>query len=128
MTKKIIVPADNENGLESTLAQHFGRAPYFTIIELDENEQVVSTKTVVNTGEHMSGRGHPHENLLTLKPDVIVAYNMGPNGLHSFQNAGITVLRAEGDTVKDVMTNFKDGKLKELAGGCEHTLEHHHPH
>lgn len=41
MTKKIIVPVDNENGLESTLAQHFGRAPYFTIIELDENEQVV---------------------------------------------------------------------------------------
>lgn len=128
MTKKIIVPADNENGLESTLAQQFGRAPYFTIIELDENEQVVSTKTVVNTGEHMGGRGHPHENLLTLKPDVIVAYNMGPNGLHSFQNAGITVLKAEGDTVKDVMTNFKDGKLKELAGGCEHTQEHHHPH
>lgn len=87
-----------------------------------------STKTVANTGEHMSGRGHPHENLLTLKPNVIVAYNMGSNGLHSFQNAGITVLKAEGETVKDVMTNFKDGKLKELAGGCEHTQEHHHPH
>jgi predicted Fe-Mo cluster-binding NifX family protein len=74
----------------------------------------------------MGGTGHPHENLLALKPNVIIACGMGPGGLQSFQNAGTAVLKAEGSTVKEIVDNFKAGKLKELAGGCEHAHEHHH--
>jgi predicted Fe-Mo cluster-binding NifX family protein len=122
---KIIVPVDDKTGLEAKVAQHFGRAPFFTVAELDENRQIV-IETEANTGEHMGGTGHPHENLLALKPDVIIVQAMGPGGLQSFQNAGTTVLKAEGNTVKEVIDNFKDGKLKELAGGCEHAHEHEH--
>jgi len=82
----------------------------------------------VGTGEHMGGTGHPHENLLALKPDVIAAYAMGPGGLQSFQDAGTTVLKAEGNAVNEVISAFKEGKLHELAGGCEHAHEHHHTH
>jgi predicted Fe-Mo cluster-binding NifX family protein len=124
MNKRIVVPVNDESGLESHVAEHFGRAPYFAVVELDESGQVQSVTTEVNTGEHAGGTGHPHEQLLALKPDVITVYNMGPRGLQSFQNAGVTVLKAEGNTVNDLITNFKDGKLKELAGGCEHA--HHH--
>jgi predicted Fe-Mo cluster-binding NifX family protein len=128
MTKKIVIPVNNEGGLDATLAQHFGRAPYFAVVELNQNGQIANNKTVANTGEHMGGTGHPHENLLALKPDVIITYAMGPGGLQSFQNAGITVLKAEGNTVKEVMISFNEGKLKELTGGCEHAHEHHHTH
>jgi predicted Fe-Mo cluster-binding NifX family protein len=126
MTKKIVIPVDNEAGLDSAVAQHFGRAPYFAVVELNPNGQVANSKIVPNTGEHMGGTGHPHENMLSLKPDVIVACAMGPGGLHSFQDAGIMVLKAEGKTVKEVIANFKEGNLKELTGGCEHAHEHHH--
>ncbi len=126
MSKKIVIPVDNENGLDASVAQHFGRAPYFAIVEVNPDGQIVSSKTVANTGEHIGGTGHPHENLLVLKPDIIIAYAMGPGGLHSFQNAGITVLKAQGDTVKDVITSFTGGQLKELVGGCEHAHHHHH--
>jgi predicted Fe-Mo cluster-binding NifX family protein len=121
--KRIVVPADDESGLESRVAEHFGRAPYFAVVDLDENGQVQNVTAEKNTGEHAGGTGHPHEILLALKPDAITVYNMGPRGLQSFQNAGVTVLKAEGDTVKDLITRFKEGKLKELAGGCEHA--HH---
>ncbi|MCL4429575.1 MAG: NifB/NifX family molybdenum-iron cluster-binding protein [Chloroflexi bacterium] len=118
MTKKIIIPTENQEGLEAKVAQHFGRAPYFTVVELDNKGETVKIKAEANTGEHMGGTGHPHENLLALKPDVIAAYGMGPGGLNSFQNAGTTILKAEGETVKEVIDNFKDGTLKELTGGC----------
>jgi predicted Fe-Mo cluster-binding NifX family protein len=126
VTKKIVIPVEEQTGLEAKIAQHFGRAPYFAVVELNQNDDIVNVKTEANKGEHMGGTGHAHENLLALKPDIIIAYAMGPGGLQSFQDAGTTVLKAEGNTVKDVIAGFKEGKLNELAGGCEHAHEHHH--
>jgi len=126
MIKRITIPVENQDGLEAKVAQHFGRAPYFAVVELNEKNQVAKIETKANTGEHMGGTGHPHENLLALKPDVIIAYAMGPGGLQSFQNAGVTVLKATEDTVKANVNSFKEGKLQELMGGCEHAHEHHH--
>jgi predicted Fe-Mo cluster-binding NifX family protein len=126
MIKLIVIPVENQDGLEAKVAQHFGRAPYFAVVELDENEQIKNVKTEANKGEHMGGTGHPHENLLALKPNIIIAYGMGPGGLQSFKNAGTTVLKAEGNTVKEVIANLQANKLQELAVGCEHAHEHHH--
>jgi predicted Fe-Mo cluster-binding NifX family protein len=128
MAKRIVIPVENQAGLEAKVAQHFGRAPYYAVVELGENGKVAKVETEANTGEHMGGTGHPHENLLALKPDAILAYGMGPGGLQSFQNAGVTVLKATEDTVKANVNSFKEGKLQELAGGCEHAHEHHQPH
>ena len=124
MTKRIVIPATDEAGLNSCVARHFGRAPYFVVVELNEKCKVQKVKTKVNSGEHMGGTGHPHENLLTLEPDVIAAYGMGPRGLQGFRNANVKVLKAEGNTVQEVINSFKQGKLRELTGGCEHA--HHH--
>ena len=124
MAKRIIIPAENQSGLEAQVAQHFGRAPYFAIVDLDENNQVLSVKTEANTGEHAGGTGSAHDILLSLKPDAIAVFGMGPRGLLSFENAGVTVLKAEGNFVKQVVAAFKNGTLKELEGGCEHA--HHH--
>ncbi len=128
MTKRLVVPVEDEAGLDAAVAQHFGRAPYFAIVDIDENGQIQKVKTEPNTGEHMGGTGHPHETILSLKPDVIVAFGIGPGGLHSFQNAGVTVLKAQDLTVKETIDSFKAGKLGELAGGCEHAHHHEHSH
>ena len=126
MTKRIVIPVEDERGLEARVAEHFGRAPFFAVVDLDENGKILSTKTEANKGEHHGGTGHPHENLLALKPDVIIACGMGPGGLTSFQNAGVTVLKANANTVKDIVASYKQGKLETLATGCEHA--HHHTH
>ena len=126
MAKKIVIPVEDKTGLEAKVAQHFGRAPYFAVIELDNKHQTLNIKTEPNTGEHMGGTGHPHENLLAIKPDIIIAFGMGPGGLHSFRNSGVTVLKAIDHTVKATIDSFKAGNLVELTGGCEHA--HHHEH
>ena len=124
MTKRIMMPVEDETGLEAQVAHHFGRAPYFAVVELDENQKAPKVKTEPNRSEHVGGAGHSHESFLSLKPDVVVAYSMGPGALNTFQDAGITVLEATANTVKGNIESFKEGKLKELAGGCQHA---HHP-
>jgi predicted Fe-Mo cluster-binding NifX family protein len=129
MTKRILMPVEDEAGLGAQVAHHFGRAPYFAIVELDENQKISKVKTEPNKSEHMGGApGHSHESFLALKPDIVVAYTMGPGALSTFQNAGITILKATENTVKGNVESFKEGKLKELAGGCEHAHHHEHEH
>ena len=39
MTKRIMMPVEDNTGLEAKIAHHFGRAPYFALVELDENQK-----------------------------------------------------------------------------------------
>lgn len=129
MIKRIMVPVEDESGLEAQVAHHFGRAPYFAIVELDETQETPKVRTEPNRSEHMGGApGHSHESFLALKPDVVVAYSMGPGALNTFQNAGVTVLEATSNTVKSNIESYKEGKLQELSGGCEHAHHHEHEH
>jgi predicted Fe-Mo cluster-binding NifX family protein len=124
LPKRIVVPTIGQEGLNDSLAQHFGRAPYFTAVDLDDNGEVANVKIVQNVGEHAGGMGHAHDNILGLQANFIIVYGMGPRGLSTFQDAGVTVLRANADTVKEVIAAYKDGKLQALTEGCEDA--HHH--
>ena len=129
MTKRIMMPVEDNTGLEAKIAHHFGRAPYFALVEFDENQKTPKVTIEPNRSEHMGGTpGHSHESFLALKPDIVVAYTMGPGALNTFINAGITVLTATANTVKGNVESFKEGKLKELVGGCEHAHHHEHEH
>jgi predicted Fe-Mo cluster-binding NifX family protein len=124
LPSRIIVPAASQEGLNANLAEHFGRAPYFAVVDLNENGEVTNVKTVPNVGEHAGGMGYTHDHILGLRPNVIVVYGMGPRGLNTFQSAGVAVLRANANTVGEVVAAYKDNKLQELTDGCEHA--HHH--
>ena len=129
MIKRIMMPVEDEGGLEAQVAHHFGRAPFFALVELDENQETLKVKTEPNRSEHMGGApGHSHESFLALEPDVVVTYSMGPGAMNTFQDAGVKVLKATADTVKGNIEFFKEGKLEELVVGCEHAHHHEHEH
>ena len=112
MPDRIVVPAASQEGLKATLAEHFGRAPYFTVVDLSDN------------GEHAGGMGYTHDHILGLQPNAIIVYGMGPRGLNTFQSAGVAVLRANAKTVGEVIAAYKEDQLQEITEGCQHA--HHH--
>jgi predicted Fe-Mo cluster-binding NifX family protein len=129
MSKRIMIPVEDAGGLEAELAHHFGQAPYFAIVEIDDAKKILKVTTEPNKSEHMGGlQGHSHESFLALKPDLVLAYAMGAGALNTFINAGVTVLKATKDTVDGNIEAFKAGELKELEGGCEHAKHHEHHH
>jgi len=118
LPNRIVIPTASQDGLNANLAEHFGRAPYFAVIELTDNGEVANVKTVANL-PHGTGRmGQPHDVVLGLKPNAIIAYGMGRRGIGSFQSVGIAVLRANATTVSEVITAYKENKLQELTEGC----------
>ena len=52
----VCIPSKGNNGLEDTLNDHFGSAPYFTIIETDSDRiEVVENRN----SKHSHGTCHP---------------------------------------------------------------------
>ena len=122
--KKVIAPVSDNNGLNARIAEHFGRALFYAIVILDEDGKVENVETLENKGEHFGGEGHMHDHILERKPNAIITYGMGPRGLAGFQEAEVAVLKANADTVKDVIAGYIDDKLQELTEGCHQAHRH----
>jgi predicted Fe-Mo cluster-binding NifX family protein len=123
MTMRIVIPVTDEAGLDAQLSEHFGRTPYFAVVEVDEKKQVVNQKTVANVGEHLGGSGSRADFILQLRPNVIITYGMGPRGLNIYQDARVAVLRANANTVRQVIAAYSKNELEELTEGC-HEARH----
>jgi len=123
LPNRIVIPAASQDGLNAHLAEHFGRAPYFTVVDLNDNGEIANVKTVSNV-PHSTGRmGQPHEVVLGLQPNAISAYGMGRRGIGNFQGFGIAVLRANANTVSEVIAAYNENRLQELTEGC-HDARH----
>ncbi len=118
MLKRIVLPVVEDKGLASQLADHFGHAPYFLIVDVDEEGKIISERIICNSGEHFGGRGHAHDSILEFKPDYLVVLKMGPCGLNTMKSAGVEVLRTDTDRAAEAIDAFKKGKLKVLKEGC----------
>ena len=123
MSIRIVVPVSEENGVDSKLSQHFGMAPFYAIVELDDKYNMTSASTIANTSEHFGGVGLPPDRILQLKPNALVTYGLGPKALRMFQDAGVAVLRTEANTVREVVNAYNSNRLQELTDGCHHA--HH---
>ncbi|MCK4433929.1 NifB/NifX family molybdenum-iron cluster-binding protein [Candidatus Bathyarchaeota archaeon] len=120
MSVRLVVPVEDTNDLNARLSQHFGRAPYFAVVELDENGKTLSLQMVPNKSEHLGGMGKPPEIIIGLNPNAVITYGMGFRALNMFQNANVAVLQTNKDFVKDVIDAYNKDELVELTEGCHH--------
>lgn len=116
MTTRILIPTEDMEGTE--VAGHFGRAPYFAVIDLDDNGATIEMKVHPNTGEHSGGRGHAHSNVQKYQPKAVIVQGMGPRGITSFQSQNIAVLRATSRSIPDIVQAYYRNELEELTEGC----------
>lgn len=121
MKTRVVIPTNTQNGKE--LADHFGRAPYFTVVDLDDDGNLVAMNVYPNAGEHSGGRGHAHDNILKYSPSAVIVRGMGPRGIMSFQAQNIAILQANSRYVEDLIQAYLRNELPELTEGC---AEAHH--
>jgi predicted Fe-Mo cluster-binding NifX family protein len=114
---KICIPTLGEKGLDEQVSEHFGSAPYFTIIDLDSN----GVETINNQNQHHShGQCHPMGALAGKGIDGVICGGMGRRAVELLNSDGIKVYLGNGNTVKTVVEEYKNGDLKELSveGAC----------
>ena len=123
MKTRIVVPVADESGLKAQLSGHFGRAPYFAVVDLDESGRILDQRTIANVSEHFGGVGRPPDRILQLKLDALITNGMGPKALSIFQNSKVAVLKTTENILRDVITAYNNNELEELTEGC-HQARH----
>lgn len=118
---KICVPTMGQGGMNEDICQHFGRAPTFTIVDLDSQE----IKVLPNVSQHMGGKGLPTETIFASDVQVMIVGGLGPKAVQAFNQAGIEVFVGAAGTVKDAIDDWKTEMLS-LADMDNACREHKH--
>jgi predicted Fe-Mo cluster-binding NifX family protein len=108
---KICVPSMGKEGLDAVLGQHFGKVPYYTIVDSESGE----TEVVDNTSEHMGGVGLPPELMSKAGVDVMLCGGLGRKAVNLFEQFGIEVYAGAQGTVGEAIEAWKNGQLRKAS-------------
>ncbi len=121
---KIAVTAESNNGLESMVAQHFGHAPYFMLVEV-ENDEVTTTQAIANPFAENHQPGQIPAFIKEQNADVMLSGGMGGRAIQFFEQYGIKTATGAAGTVRHALENYFGGKLSEAAP-CDESVAHGH--
>jgi predicted Fe-Mo cluster-binding NifX family protein len=121
---KIAITAENNNGLESVVAQHFGHASFFILVDV-ENGEVTATQGVANPFGNGHAPGQIPNFIKEQNTNVMLSGGMGGRAIEFFEQAGIQAATGASGTVRQALENYLGGKLKEAAP-CDESVEHGH--
>jgi predicted Fe-Mo cluster-binding NifX family protein len=121
---RIAVSADDNNGLDSVVSPHFGRCPYYILVDL-EGQEVRQINTVENPyyGQHQPGQvpGLIHSQ----GANVMLTGGMGRRAIAFFQQYGIQAVTGASGTVHRALEQYLGGGLQG-AGPCRESIKHSH--
>ena len=110
---RIGIAAESSEGVEAKVARHFGRCPYYVIVETDGENVKEPVKVIPNP------YATAHENcgqvptfLKGQEIDVIIAGGMGSRAMGFFDQFGIQVVTGALGPVKEAIDSFLKGELK----------------
>ena len=121
---KIAITAENNNGLESMVAQHFGHAPYFILVDVEDG-QVTATQSVANPFVNGHAPGQIPGFIQEQHADVMLSGGMGGRAIQFFEQAGIQAATGASGTVRQSLESYLGGALSEAAP-CDESVEHGH--
>lgn len=100
----------------TTVAQHFGRCPLYTIVDAEDGK-VLKKKIVRNPGHEP---GFLPKFLSDMGVDFILSGGMGPKAINLFHQNNVEPIVGVSGEVDDVITNFLIGELKTGESNCDH--------
>ncbi len=121
---RVAISADDGNGLDSVVNPHFGRCPYYVLVDLDGRE-VNRVSAVENPyyGHHQPGQVPGF--IQSQGGDVMLAGGMGQRAIGFFQQYGIQAVTGASGTVRHALEQYLGGVLQG-AKPCRESIEHAH--
>jgi predicted Fe-Mo cluster-binding NifX family protein len=121
---RIAISADDNRGLDSVVSPHFGRCPYYVLVDL-EDRQVRQVGAVENPyyGYHQPGQVPGF--IESQGADVMLAGGMGRRAIALFQQCGIEAVTGASGTVHHALEQYLGGVLQGAAP-CRESVAHGH--
>ncbi len=114
VTRRIVVAAADELGLDGMVSPHFGHSPAVVVVDVADGQIRESrvVPTLAGDGEHQCGMP---TFIARLKADVVVAGGMGPGAIQALAGAGIVVATGASGPIRDAVAKYLQGDLGSVA-------------
>lgn len=130
---RIAVSIETNEGLDSQVTHHFGRCPYFALVDVEDNE-IRGCRVVENPYFSAHRPGQVPGFIQEQKADVMLSGGMGRRAIQFFEQYKIEAATGARGTVKNAVDAFLEGDLS-VAAPCKESLDHqghhgghHHDH
>jgi predicted Fe-Mo cluster-binding NifX family protein len=121
---RIAVSASEDKGLDSMVSVHFGRCPYFVLVDF-EQEEVKTTRAVPNPYYQQHQPGQVPGFIHSQQVDVMLTGGMGGRAIAFFEQYGIQAATGASGTVRHALAQYVGHQLQE-AEPCHESVEHGH--
>jgi len=130
---RIAVSAEQNQGLESVAAHHFGRCPYYVLVDVDDHH-ITAVESIANPYYQAHRPGQVPAFIREQGVDMMVAGGMGRRAIALFQQYGIEAYTGAAGTVRRALEQALGGQLEEAepcaghGGHGEHNEATEHEH
>jgi predicted Fe-Mo cluster-binding NifX family protein len=114
-----IVLTSEGSSLEDRVADHFGRCPYFIVVET-EGGKIKSQKAVENPYFRDHVPFAVPEFISKFKPDVLITGGIGPRALQVFESMDIKVIHGFSGKNREAVERYLKGVIESDLNPCEH--------
>jgi predicted Fe-Mo cluster-binding NifX family protein len=121
---RIAISTENNLGLDSLVSHHFGKCPYFVVVDVD-GQEVKAVTGVENpfAGQHRPGQVPTF--IHSQQAQVMLSGGMGQQAVMFFEQLGIQPVTGAAGTVHEALRSYFEGKLQG-AEPCADRSHHHH--
>ena len=108
---KVCIPTAGNEGLEATVYNHFGSAPFFVIADSESQDvEILENQNL----HHEHGQCSPTHLLDSHTIKAVLCQGMGKRAVMKLQEAGITVYLTGTNTAGQALKDFAENKLLTL--------------
>ena len=117
---KIAVATEDNRGLDAVISQHFGRCPYYILVDVDDNEIGKVTAFENPLYENHGQPGEVPAFIKTTGAQVMIAGGMGPKAIDFFEQYGIQVVTGVSGTVQGAIQLYLEGQVQGASPCMDH--------
>jgi len=121
---RIAISADDRNGLDSVVSPHFGRCPYYILVDVDGHE-VEAVNAIDNPYYSQHSPGVVPGFIHSQGVDVMLTGGMGRRAIAFFEQFGIEAVTGASGTVRRALELYLGGQLRGVQP-CRESIEHAH--
>ena len=126
---RIAISAQDNQGLDGAVAQHFGRCPYYAFVEV-EGDNVTQVTVLPNPFYNAHQPGQVPAFIKSQNADMMITGGMGRRAITFFEQYQIQTFTGATGTLREALTQALNGSLPEAVPCAGHDGEHgeHHGH
>ncbi len=113
--QKICIPINEQNGLDSKISDHFGRAKYFIFLNTDDGEiKDFYIKENIYSDDEVRAGLKASKFVIKEKVDLVITNQMGPISLHTLRDNIVDVYKNSNYNIKETVRLYFENNLKFL--------------